>query len=559
MSPEEQMRAIANKPSPMGAPPLTTQQRESSAVSRMQLSIDAQSQIEQEKFESYQDMANKKSFLDAIADNEFWFRDIPPHARTGVKNGIAQTLGFFSDIVGGLSSIPMGGPGVLPANAVVATADLEEGLKLSAFQPETFTAIPGNSEHMAELVGGDPNHPTWLPVGLVAPGPGEFVGGTKAALNIAVSGMMVGPRRGYKLGKLDDFLARGDLPAFDEKAWQETGWYKGDDGQPRFFLSDADSTINNAFFESHPAIVAMKERAGLQGVGQFETIHYKVSDVLKHDELFEIYPELANLRVSSTIGVDGAFPTEFHFVDPSNPNGKGGMSMFTSDVVGSIKTQNLKSFDDFHETILHEIQHVVQKIERFAQGGTTKVDWKALDHIEATSIMENTFDLIDAGSASVDDLFEALVKQGATEELAQKTIGDPLVQKYLAGDEGFRAEAAVSLAGARRRAMDEVGFVLDYLFRDEDRMPEGMRLITRLKEELVYVDLQELAFRSYENLYGEAEARLTAELRNLTRAQIDKLPAPPHPAQASRTFLHDKGARLSVDQAPRAAQVREVQ
>lgn len=329
-----------------------------------QVDLDKQFSTQEEQAE----VGNKMGWFNAVRDNEFWTGDVARSADTGIRNLWANIVGLPSDMMGLLSSIPLASPGTLPPNVVIGTQNLTAGVDASKFQEEMLTAFPFNSEELATQFGGDPTHPTMLATGIVAPGPGEFAGYGKAMVVGAVAA-----RRADNLGRLDEFLKMdsNDLPAYNEGLWKKTGWYKGDDGNPRFFLSDADSTIKPKAVAAHPEVRAAKDRAAKSGRDEFTSVTYRLDEVMQHDELFQIYPELAGMQVTSAIkvGPDGNAMFRNPLVSGGN---KGGMAS-NQTIVSGIQTANLSGFQDLHSTLLHEVQHTVQMIEGFAQGGAAKL------------------------------------------------------------------------------------------------------------------------------------------------------------------------------------------
>jgi len=76
----------------------------------------------------------------------------------------------------------------------------------------------------------------------------------------------------------------------------------------------------------------------------------KLENILDHKELFDNYPELKDISV------------KFH-------NGSG--SSFSRDGI-EIGIKDFKTKDDFKSTLLHELQHSIQKEEGFARGGSAQ-------------------------------------------------------------------------------------------------------------------------------------------------------------------------------------------
>lgn len=557
MTPEERMVQLASQQPLPDPDPKSEKEMEDRAIAAMNLSIDAQKQIEDEVVSSKMDYFNKAQWLDAVTDNEYWMRDIPASALTGIKNVAAQTAGFASDIVGALSSVPLGGPGVLPANVGVGMFDNVAATEQAKGDMSVMNKIPGNSEQIARAIGGDPDHPTWIPGALISPSPAEFVAGAKSAMIVGawaargVNAASVSPR----LANLADFEAR-NVGAFDNTAWRDTGWYKGEDGKARFFLSDANAKINQEFFTGHKEIKRLRDIAKVSGKIQDGRLSVRLSDVLDHEALYELYPQLRNLRL------------DVHFV--THPDGsaafmnrgvhegsEGATRSYGDTLITGIRTDNLwKSFDDMQRVLLHEVQHTVQMIEGFAGGGAAELSGALLDQVVYSNALEGTIKLIDDGADNIDDLFWKLQESGLSDEVTNAMIENPMVQRYLVGDQDFRFQVALEAAGMKEASMSEVSFVLDYLSSAEGQFAdEGLELANQMIERLgEFEDLDELAYNAYRHMYGEAEARLTEKLRFVTQEAAAEMRLAPNP-----NLLPDVEQKLSIPRTmPRGgAQVKE--
>ena len=157
-----------------------------------------------------------------------------------------------------------------------------------------------------------------------------------------------------------------------------TGWERGADGKWRHEIDDSHSAfgINGdiEFQKRHPEYQRMKELSEkflfgelsseeLDELKNSESIWGReperlrerledgkatLPDVLDHPELFHAYPALKDVRVWIT--------------DPSREGNLGGYSSEDNIIFVSGKAQ------DKHSVLMHEIQHVVQRLEGFAQG-----------------------------------------------------------------------------------------------------------------------------------------------------------------------------------------------
>jgi len=117
-----------------------------------------------------------------------------------------------------------------------------------------------------------------------------------------------------------------------EQVRQDTGWSIGDDGKPRYEISDKDAALTNtaqdAIIEANPDTV------------------YSLDEVINHPRLFAAYPAMKNLHVK--FGQPGEISGSYHN--------------------GVIELG--KNNDKILSTLLHEIQHGIQNVEGFARGGS---------------------------------------------------------------------------------------------------------------------------------------------------------------------------------------------
>lgn len=147
-----------------------------------------------------------------------------------------------------------------------------------------------------------------------------------------------------------------------------TGWFKGLDGKFRFEISDEAASLRAPVSAVH----SLADADRLLTSGEMKT--QRLGDVLKHDRLFAAYPELAGVEFFS------------YLADVSNrglstPRGK-----------RTLLGINAASPAETHlSTILHELQHMVQGLEGFAQGGSWQMfsykDMVALENEKAEKVL----------------------------------------------------------------------------------------------------------------------------------------------------------------------------
>ena len=132
-------------------------------------------------------------------------------------------------------------------------------------------------------------------------------------------------------------VAQGQDP---ETVRQETGWFTGADGKWRFEIDD---DIGN---------IIASDLYAYQADPDTQTLSVTLGDVLYNEPLFEAYPQLRDYSVVvKPLGndIDG-------FYDGKNKS--------------IVLNSNLSGLD-MDNTIVHEVQHAIQDIEGFAQGGST--------------------------------------------------------------------------------------------------------------------------------------------------------------------------------------------
>ena len=162
------------------------------------------------------------------------------------------------------------------------------------------------------------------------------VGGKQALKNIKDSTIKKEAYDNYKKAK-----QMAQNKESNEKIFKETGWYKDKvTGKMKFNFSDKDMKIVNKNYK----------------VGQ----EYRLEDILIHDTLFQIYPQLRNYKVKI------ADINKNKSKNETKINGQ--YNKFTKELTLDINTfRNTSKADG---TLIHEIQHAIQRIEGFA-GGTS--------------------------------------------------------------------------------------------------------------------------------------------------------------------------------------------
>ena len=399
-----------------------------------------------------------------------------------------------------------------------------------------------SGDPLREVVGIDPSDPYSMV--------GEILGGWENMVaKVGTAGfkaipIMIGTAMGKRaklprsmIQNYEKFKAMGELKPYDSAAWKETGWYYGEDGQARIMLSDVDADIHPGFLQNQPRIESKIKAWENTGQGQNTKIRLRLDQVLDYPLLFEAYPQIGKMKISLSIGVDAA-TGDIRVVSPMRPDNKGGIQHSLLGDIDGMTVRNAAGKADFLDTILHEVQHVIQEVEGFASGGNPAVGWEVLDRLQNNNAMTGIFDIIDKGNIKTpDDLYTALEKlPPEMQEVIdiEQVVAVPRFSRYMNSDDLARNEMRIEIAGDNERARDEVGFVLDYLFALDDAHPQGLQLVRRIEDEMTWRDTDDLAQRAYENMYGEAEARLTEVSRRTTQKRLDAGEGPLRPDEASR-------------------------
>ena len=262
---------------------------------------------------------------------------------------------------------PDGGLALETAGATKPVGQLDQTQKLLDQEKAVTTNIP-SSIPADEIV----NAPTINP--------------TMAGMNTAT---------GKKQAKLfEELEAKGNTTP--EELFQETGVYRGQDGKLRYEIDDRNAKFVKNF----------KPEVG-------ET--YSLSKVLKFDDLYKEYFE--NVKVTSPdvsgVSVFGALRNvPIKFIDDANKKFRGEYTASYSPTVDfdlsrkvdDFITINLNPFKDILDpvkkresiisTLLHEVQHAVQRREGFRTGGSASGELikspKYNDYLQAKKTVENS-------------------------------------------------------------------------------------------------------------------------------------------------------------------------
>ena len=354
-------------------------------------------------------------------------------------------------------------------------------------------------------------------------------GNEKAARRGGTRASMAGPKAKTASSKsLALAEAMEEDGASREEIWRKTGWIRGADGLWRFEVDDSKMAYNSrgenrggdrrdALKEYNRRFQNLTEKnmtdeqrdmlrrymqkansgqfdenlynrlleelgadfenfaAALEGKN--ESVDYNegkiLADYIQHDKLFAAYPELKNTKVI------------FEKLDP------GVKGKFDKRNGAIILSDSL--FGKGPETLLHEIQHIIQKYEGF-QGGTSPEYWARRDYESGDRLQERL-------QREYDDILNGLTKEEQNDYIRYQEIDGELERLFYSEKPGDTEK-------------------YDRLDAEHDRLYEKLYpkewfgKLLDLKRQME--NPGEVYLGQYINSAGEIEARETASRRKLT-------------------------------------------
>ena len=321
-------------------------------------------------------------------------------------------------------------------------------------------------------------------------------------------------------------LLRSVVPPVE--IYKQTGWFFNlKDGKWRHNTTDVGSyistdclvSINGAMVYSPPGSrlnVAQAEKL-MQDPETLYKIGYAghISDVLKHPTLADRYPAIGNLPLVFRDNPKVDFGNFY-----SSPNSLGGFLM----IDGNSKNVNLVS------VMLHETQHIIQRIEGFGEGGNeflasfvVSVGGQNLRRIfYAVKNLQNTLfskiDNPDKFSKLKGIVADLTVSDAETEQLKNKLMEYcETFDSFQAGIDNFSLYTTFYLSSAKQLVSGEM---IEYLADITDNnvydltefMNDGLEKADLFSQSLLMKgytqeDVGRILFNAYEDLMGEVESR----------------------------------------------------
>lgn len=203
-------------------------------------------------------------------------------------------------------------------------------------------------------------------------------------------------------------------------------WFRGRDNMMRFEIDDSKSSIKNmdlitdmdaydmdAYIEGSDFKSSnVFPDSSIQGMPD-EKAFTTLEDILEHDELYNQYPELKNAPVINDVEYFDKHPSTSGYFDPSSG-------------VIAINPKLVTSSEELKNTLIHEIQHLVQHLEGF-ESGTSRYSGEvyqiktALDKSAAAKkALEDYEKSVKVFDAALPKVFEQVLDKNA--EVARKVL-----------------------------------------------------------------------------------------------------------------------------------------
>jgi len=287
-----------------------------------------------------------------------------------------------------------------------------------------------------------------------------------------------------------------------------TSWQKGTDGKWRYEIGDIEAKvkISNSLFNYFSKII--KRARGLK------TNEALLSDFLNYPELFNSYPQLKNIKV---------------ILDDKISSTLGSFNPKTNTITLNTSERSLDSLE-IKGTLLHEVQHAIQKIEGFASGGSIALAEniilpKALK--DKQERLDKLFEKFNAITKSVD---EKLKKIEGYDFNIYKRLNEKysniIEQEYAKGNYKFNPHTK-----EEQKILDDNAKLSESIYAENRKRTAPLtKEIVKLQKEIQEgkknflnsmseEQRSNLTEQTYRALAGEVEARNVEERMGMTRQE----------------------------------------
>ena len=306
----------------------------------------------------------------------------------------------------------------------------------------------------------------------------------------------------------------------NEEIRQQTGWFKGVDGKWRFEISDKDAKFKDTSKMKFDKII---------DVNGDEVYRIKLGELLEHKNLYKAYPQLENIDV---VVIDEKMPISRYYG-------------FANSEKIILYGKNLKNQKEGIETLMHEIQHIIQDYEGFAKGGSEsdaeqiRRDIKYTAEEKSREYIRNKLDKVAGRDLSSEIMVEykIFVELNKDSLMAGFNYGenDERTQKLntQAKEAGQDFENSLKKAGISRSQFDDI-------------LKEARNLedLTKVRKTQSLSD-----YEVYERLAGEIEARNTEARLNMTDEQrrAESPESTQDVANADAIVIFDDGTAMAYE------------
>ena len=309
-------------------------------------------------------------------------------------------------------------------------------------------------------------------------------------------------------------------PPSPQRLFERTGVYKGSDGKYRFDLDDRDAGFSTSFLDR--ALVKnpnMQNPPTMLSSGIVSYRHLKpklftLREVLDFDSLYKqygktlkvgdkAYSNIGNVKVKFISGKSGTRGSYDGETDTITIN--------ISDSDG----QKITNLGKLESTLLHEVQHAVQRREGFLRGGNSDTMLNKINPRHSQELKNTTEEL-----SNKIDLMKDNVQVGF-DKVQPFKHNDVTYNSEEATDYAVKQMAQIAYAKVLGKEYAEVTKKLqDDLgeFLTNSTFPKGIQDKIKKSGDNFFFDVQtkkadldaqkEKSFGDYEDLYGEREARL---------------------------------------------------
>lgn len=268
-----------------------------------------------------------------------------------------------------------------------------------------------------------------------------------------------------RIQKAKDMMAQGKS---DKEVFEETRLHIAPDGKLRIQISDKDAQLTE---DSGKFLRQYKDK---YGKSRYRKEQCKLGDIFEHELLFDLYPALKDLPVYIS-----------------------GTSTYASGMGRYINLSTTETPSRVRQSILHEVQHIIQKYEGFARGGQNKpLNTKNTDFRKRQDLISG--------------VAKKLVENKVITYWAASEGGDTASDMYNSLSSADEMRALIDSPAVKKIATKDAEFAKD------------IEEIRRLNDVLEGLD-NRLAYFKYFRLFGEAESRLTERLSYKSQEELDKL------------------------------------